>query len=279
MPSANCRHGGDIFEKQACPFPLPLGEAESARRRCRIRQRIKVKGIRVLSKQPVKQFIPRIIPLSEYDVQRVKLASLLSWVGRGGPPRRSNCRATGPVAIPRRRVGITQSVTLSLSKGLCLTTLQAMAKKPTSPSPKVAYWLTTIASDDGTGEEWLEEALGKYHYYAFGKGNPKQVELKRGDRICFYAAPRGVVADATVLHRPEDRKRPDGDRYKEYPWVCLLKNVNLYLNKPVVIDPTMRWRLDEFKGRDHRKNWGWFVQRTRELSPRDFAHLARRRGE
>jgi PLD-like domain len=158
-------------------------------------------------------------------------------------------------------------------EGSSLPNQYSLPNAPEDLNPKIAYWLTTLASDDGEGEQWLKRSLTKYHYYAFGRENPKHVEVKAGDLICFYAAPNGVVAHATIASRTENRVRPDGKRYKEYPWVCSVTEPCLYLNQPMEIDAALRQKLDAFKDRDRRNNWGWFVQVTRELSQHDFMLL------
>jgi|GEM_PF-2075114 len=157
-------------------------------------------------------------------------------------------------------------------EGSSLPNLHKLPKAPSDFAPHIKHWLTTLNSDDG-GEEWLKKALGKHHFYAFGKANPRHAQMKEGDLICFYAAPKGIVAHATIASETNDKKRPDGKQYKEYPWWCYVKRPHLYLNKPVEIDASLRLKLDEFMKRDHKKNWGWFVQVTRTISQHDFRLL------
>ena len=98
--------------------------------------------------------------------------------------------------------------------------------------------------------------------------------MKPGDTICFYATGNGVVAHARLASLPErklDRRIRQPERY---PWLFRLDNVELYLNKPIVIDAAMRSGLDAFRGRDANKSWAWFVQATRKISPHDFKLLA-----
>ena len=63
----------------------------------------------------------------------------------------------------------------------------------------VAYWLTPVKGDkDQSAEDVLQTLLGQEGIYAFGERTPRRKELKAGDRMCFYAAGKGVVAHATV---------------------------------------------------------------------------------
>lgn len=53
---------------------------------------------------------------------------------------------------------------------------------------------------------------------------------------------------------------------ERFPWAFKVKDVRYFFNKPIVIDATMRQRLDAFRGRDPGKAWAWFVQATRMLT-------------
>lgn len=55
-----------------------------------------------------------------------------------------------------------------------------------------------------------------------------------------------------------------------------LEKSKTYLDSPVVIDATLRAKLDAFKDRDPNKSWGWFVLATRKLSENDFTILTRK---
>jgi hypothetical protein len=73
--------------------------------------------------------------------------------------------------------------------------VQVVAKpKPISTSDNnVAYWLTPVKGDkDQSAEEVLQTLLGQEGIYAFGERTPRRKELKAGDRMCFYAASKGV---------------------------------------------------------------------------------------
>lgn len=79
------------------------------------------------------------------------------------------------------------------------------------------------------------------------------------------------MAHARVISHPnEDLEAPD----LEYRWRFDLKNVRIYLDKPVKVDLGVRSRLDRFRGRDP-NHWAWFVQATRRLTVNDFKLLTR----
>src|SRR5580704_4792883 len=72
-----------VFLPSPIYFPLPLGKPSRTRRRRRIRQRTEVRGIFApchavtLVKQPTLIRMPRIIQLSEYDVQKKAIRAFL----------------------------------------------------------------------------------------------------------------------------------------------------------------------------------------------------------
>jgi len=153
-----------------------------------------------------------------------------------------------------------------------------LAERPTEG--EAAYWLAPVASDEEqTAEQVIQTLVGQHRIYAFGESTPGRKRLRPGDWICFYASGNGVIADAKVISAPE--KKPDSRvrRPEEYPWVFHLDDVHLYLNDPVVIDASVRSRLDAFQGLEPSKPWGWFVVGTRKISEHDFNLLVRRRGE
>ena len=143
---------------------------------------------------------------------------------------------------------------------------------------KPAYYLTPVKSDEvTTADEVIQRLVGKEHAYAFAEKTSFRKHLKAGDWMCFYATGKGVVAHAKVISRPQKKPR-SGIRHPErYPWTFSLKNPQLYLDKPVILDVDLRSRLEAFKRRDMSKSWAWFVQGTSRLSPHDFKILTRQR--
>jgi hypothetical protein len=141
---------------------------------------------------------------------------------------------------------------------------------------KIEYWLTPVKGDDeATAEECIKNLVGEKKIYAFGDRTPGRRHLNPGDMICFYAAGKGVVAHARVASRPEKKKHNFTRNPEKYPWLFHLKNEKLYLDTPVIIDTTMRTKLEAFEGIDPNRAWGWFVTSTRKLSEKDFEKLTR----
>ena len=138
------------------------------------------------------------------------------------------------------------------------------------------YWLTPVKSDEEqTADECIERLVGEEKIYAFGERTPGRRHIKPGDFICFYSAGKGVVAHAQVTSKPENKKHPRVRHPERYPWVFRLKDVHLYVENPIVIDPGLRSQLDVFKESDPNKAWSWFVQATRKISGYDFKLLTR----
>jgi len=148
---------------------------------------------------------------------------------------------------------------------------------PSGPERGVAaHWLTPVASDEvQTAEEVIKELVGDTSIYAFGERTPGRAKLRAGDRICFYASGRGVVAHAKVSSPASKKPHPKVRHSDLYPWVFSLSDTTLYLDSPVVIDNETRTALDAFKGRDRSKSWAWFVQGTKEITEHDFKLLTR----
>jgi hypothetical protein len=134
-----------------------------------------------------------------------------------------------------------------------------------------AYWLTPVKADDTqTAEEVIDNLVGKKGIYAFGERTPGRKHLKPGDRICFYATSNGVIAHAKVASTPEKKPNPAVRDPERYPWVFKLEETKIYLKNPIVIDASIRAKLDAFEGRDPNTSWAWFVQATRKITGHDF---------
>ena len=147
--------------------------------------------------------------------------------------------------------------------------------KPISEE-EVGFWITPVKSDEEqTAEQVVETLVGEEKIYAFGERTPGRKHLKSGDWICFYATGNGVIAHGKVASVPKKKRHKVVRNPDRYPWVFRLENVSLYTNKPIVIDATLRTRLNSFQGRDPNKSWAWFVQATRKITEHDFHILAR----
>jgi len=140
-----------------------------------------------------------------------------------------------------------------------------------------AYWLTPVKGDEEqSAEEVLQTLLGQEGIYAFGERTPRRRELKAGDRMCFYATGKGVVAHASVSSAPQKQLHPSVRHSDKYPWIFRVEGVQLYFDEPIAVDAEMRSRLEAFKSRDLNKAWSWFVQATRKITEQDFGALTRK---
>jgi hypothetical protein len=140
---------------------------------------------------------------------------------------------------------------------------------------RVVHWLTPVGSDEKPPEEVIRTLVGEARLYAFRENAKGKAQLKPGDRICFYASGKGVIAHAEVASPAEKKSYPQLPDLEWYPWVIHLEKVNLYLTEPMVIDEATRRLLEAFKGRKLEARWAWFVQTTRRVSEHDFAVLTR----
>lgn len=139
---------------------------------------------------------------------------------------------------------------------------------------EVTYWITPVKSDEEqTAEEVISSLVGKGYMYAISERTPGRKHIKPGDWMCFYATTKGVVAHAKVISKPEKKLHQAVRDTEKYNWVFSLEKPELYLDKPIIIDTSLRNRLDEFRGRDPNKSWAWFVQATRLITEHDFRVL------
>ena len=138
------------------------------------------------------------------------------------------------------------------------------------------FWLTPVKDDEsGTAEETILTLVGKEKIYAIGERTPGRRLMKPGDKICFYATARGVMAHAEIVSHPENKPNPAVRHPEDFPWTFRLSDVHLYVDNPVVVDAALRQTLDAFRGRDISKAWAWFVQATHKLTSHDFSLLIR----
>lgn len=162
--------------------------------------------------------------------------------------------------------------------------LAVVGKKKEEPSLQLSaeregqfYWITPVSSDDeSTSEDVITKLVKQEKVYAFSENTPVRKGIKVGDLICFYAVQTGVVAHATVASDPENKPHPKVRRSDKYPWTIKLDSVSYYFEKPVLIDPDLRKKLDAFEGKDLTKPWSWFVKIARKVSQNDFSVLTRK---
>jgi len=149
-----------------------------------------------------------------------------------------------------------------------------VAEKPTGEVTQ--YWITPVKSTDvETAEECIKRLVGEERIYAFGEKTPGRVSIKIDDKICFYATGNGVVGHAGVASLPERKHHPKVKDPDKYPWIFKLKDVQLYLDKPTVIDAPFRANLEAFKNKNVVGRWAWFVQGTHRVTVDDFKLLTR----
>lgn len=143
--------------------------------------------------------------------------------------------------------------------------------------PGTACWMTPVRAEGAaSADDIIARLVGREKIYAFGERTPGRKHLKPGDRICFYATGKGVVADARVATKPELKPHPAVQQADQFPWTFRLQKPRLYLDQPVVIDAALRAQLDAFQGRDPERSWAWFVQATSRVSDHDFEVLTRK---
>lgn len=137
-----------------------------------------------------------------------------------------------------------------------------------------AFWLTPVSGDEQqSAEDCVQSLVGKEGIYAFGERTPGRNRIKEGDGIAFYSTGVGVIANALVSSRPENKPNPVVRHPDRYPYVFKVKSPALYPSKPILLDSSIRSKLDAFKGRDLNAPWAWFVQSTRAISKHDFELL------
>ncbi|TMS41014.1 MAG: EVE domain-containing protein [Methanobacterium sp.] len=144
--------------------------------------------------------------------------------------------------------------------------------KPTSaPKGEVNYWITPVRDEENeNASETIQKLVGKLQIYAFGDRTPGRKLIKTEDKICFYETGNGVVAHATVYSSPEKKLNKEIRNSESYPWTFKLKEPQLYLEKPNIINKELRSQLDAFKDKEPDKIWAWFVQSTRKITKHDY---------
>jgi hypothetical protein len=145
-----------------------------------------------------------------------------------------------------------------------------------SPSGVPTYWLTPVKDHEReTAGECVQKLVGKHGIYAFGERTPGRSHIKPGDWICFYATGTGVVAHAKVASPPERTRDQRLEHPDDYPYVFHVQDQRLYIDSPVILNPSLRQQLSAFESRDPNRPWAWFVQATRKVSAQDFSLLTR----
>ncbi len=171
---------------------------------------------------------------------------------------------------------------IDVTINLMVRLIEAMSpSSPPTPTPQPnkhsSYFLTPVRDEEGeTAEERIQKLVGKERIYAFGEKTAYRKKIKPGDRICFYAAGVGVIADAVVAGPAENKPHPAVKSSHKYSWVFPVDGVRLYPDRPVEINAELRSQLDAFKERNPNDVWSWFVQATHPVTRHDFELLTRR---
>jgi hypothetical protein len=152
------------------------------------------------------------------------------------------------------------------------TPLQEATPRPQTVESRL-FLVTPVADDEEASAERTIRSLLDQGWYVFGDRTPGRKKLKVDDRICFYESGVGVVAEATVCSEPERRQIEFVRDPTRFPWAFRVKDVRYFFDKPIVIDASLRARLDAFREREPGNAWAWFVQATRLVTPHDFEVL------
>src|ERR1022692_33814 len=140
-------------------------------------------------------------------------------------------------------------------------------------SEEPSYIMTPVADDeDGSAQEIIRTLL-ESGWYVLGDKAQGRKRLKPCDHICFYQSGLGVVAEAEIASSPEQKAIPHVRHPDKYPWAFRVKAPRFFFDAPIVIDASLRSKLDAFKNGDPNAAWGWFVVTTRLLSGHDFLLL------
>jgi len=147
-------------------------------------------------------------------------------------------------------------------------------------SSETSYWLAPVSGKGDMGpKKVIYQHVGKDQIFGYGKSTPGRKDLSPGDQIAFYASGEGVVGHAEVSSRPERKETPSNylpvPDAEEYPYIFDLCNPSLYADNPVVIDQSLRRKLDAFENSDPSAAWGWFVVSTSKVTEHDFKVLTR----
>jgi hypothetical protein len=152
------------------------------------------------------------------------------------------------------------------------------AEQPAVEKQIKYYLLPAADSEDGMPVlENLHHWLGR-GMWGLGQRTGYRKSLRPGDRLCFYAARIGVVAECTVTSPAFDLDRKQSPKPDlDVPYGIRLKDLRWFEDTPIVLTPEVRAELSAFQGRDLNKGWAWFVQGTSKLTAEDFELLTGRK--
>jgi hypothetical protein len=143
---------------------------------------------------------------------------------------------------------------------------------PVGSDQQVSYYLLSAAdSEDGTPvlenlHHWLDKGM-----WGLGRRTGYRKTFAPGDRLCFYAARIGVVAECVAVSPAFELDRKQSPKPKlNVPYGIRLADLRWFESTPVVLTSEVRAELSAYEGRDLSKGWAWFVQGTSKLTPEDF---------
>jgi hypothetical protein len=139
-----------------------------------------------------------------------------------------------------------------------------------SQSNSTSYWI--IPTDAGYDEMTMKSFLRLLENKIFGFQSLSmgRAKLTIDDRICFYSARMGIVADARVSSKPILDRSIIGPFY---PYIFGLEDVSVYVENPKKLDSSLRRRLDAFSGKDPEALWSWFIRIAHKVTEHDFKIL------
>jgi negative regulator of replication initiation len=155
--------------------------------------------------------------------------------------------------------------------------VEPVTELPTQKDAKAGAYYLLPASDaeDGTPvienlHRWLDSGL-----WGLGQRTGYRKEFATGDRVCFYAARIGIVAEGAIASSSFDLTPNENPSKVEVPYAVRLKRVH-WLDEPIELAAGFRGQLSAFQDRDPNKGWAWFVQGTSKLTDADFNLLTGR---
>jgi hypothetical protein len=147
-----------------------------------------------------------------------------------------------------------------------------------SAEEQVSYYLLPAAdSEDGLPvlenlHHWLDRGM-----WGLGQRTGYRRMFQPGDRLCFYAARIGVVAECVATSEAFDLDPTKSPKpHLDVPYGMGIADVRWFEDAPVLLTPEVRGHLSAFQERDLKKGWAWFVQGTSKLTERDFRLLTGR---
>ena len=125
--------------------------------------------------------------------------------------------------------------------------------------------------------ENLHHWLGR-KMWGLGQRTGYRKHFQPGDRMCFYAARIGVVAECAVASPSFGLERKKSPKpHLDVPYGIRLRDVRWFEDAPIALTTEVRAELSAFEGRDLSKGWAWFVQGTSKVTQQDFEMLTGRR--